>query len=222
MTAAPDFSLYLVTDKTLAGGRAMTGIVQAAVAGGVRAVQLRDKTASSRELLRQARLLKTLLAPSGVPLIVNDRLDVALAAGAEGVHLGQGDLPCAAARQLAGRAFLLGVSVSTVEEAIQAEGDGANYLGISPVFDTPTKTDAPAAVGLGGLQRIRRAVRLPLIAIGGINAGNASQVIRAGADGLAVVSAIMSAPDPCAAARALVAEVARGRDLQGPVWKHLE
>jgi len=211
MKRMPDYSLYLVTDAALAGRRAIEEIVREAVAGGVTVVQLREKGASSREMLRQARALRDLLAPRGVPLIVNDRCDVALAAGADGVHVGQGDLPCVLVRELAGPDLVIGVSVSTVEEAVQAERDGADYLGVSPVFETPTKTDTPPAVGLDGLRRIREAVRLPLVAIGGIHAGNAAAVIRAGADGIAVVSAIMAAPDPRAAARALAIEVAQAR-----------
>ena len=157
--------------------------------------------------------LRALLAPRALPLIVNDRLDLALAAGADGVHLGQGDLPCALARRLAGPDFLIGVSVGSPAEATQAEREGADYLGVGPVFDTPTKTDAPAATGLAGLRAIRAATRLPLVAIGGIHAGNAAEIIRAGADGVDVVSAIMAAPDPRAAARALAAAVFAGRGL---------
>lgn len=211
MKRTPNYSLYLVTDAALAGRRAIEEIVREAVAGGVTVVQLREKAASSREMLRRARALKEILAPRGVPLIVNDRCDVALAARADGVHVGQGDLPCALVRELAGPGLVIGVSVSTVEEAVQAERDGADYLGVSPVFETPTKADTPPAAGLDGLRRIREAVRLPLVAIGGIRAGNAAAAIRAGADGIAVVSAIMAAPDPRAAARALAAEVARAR-----------
>jgi thiamine-phosphate pyrophosphorylase len=208
---SPDYSLYLVTDDKLAGGRSVEDIVRAAVAGGVRMVQLRDKISSSRVLLQRALALQQMLAPCGVPLIVNDRCDIALAAGAAGVHVGQDDLPCARVRSIVGPDFLIGVSVSTVGEARQAEQDGANYLGLSPVFDTPTKTDTPGALGLEGVRLIRQAVRLPLVAIGGINAANASSVIRAGADGIAVVSAIMGAADPAAAARALTAAVSSGR-----------
>lgn len=195
--------LYLVTDEALAGGRPLAAVVGAAVDGGVTCVQLRAKTDSARRILEQARELLALLRPRGVPLIVNDRLDIALAAGADGVHVGQDDLPGAAVRRLAPPGFRIGVSVSTVAEACAAEADGADYLGVSPVFDTPTKRDTPRAAGLEGLRRIRAATRLPLVAIGGIHAGNAAAVRAAGADGLAVVSAIMSAPDPAAAARQL-------------------
>jgi len=195
--------LYLVTDEALAGGRSLTDIIRRAVGGGVTCVQLRAKTASSRALLAQARELVALLRPMGVPLIVNDRLDIALAADADGLHVGQDDLPCAVARRLVRPAFCIGVSVSTVAEALAAEAEGADYLGVSPVFDTPTKRDTPAATGLDGLRAIRAATRLPLVGIGGINAGNSAAVRTAGADGIAVVSAILAAEDPAAAARRL-------------------
>lgn len=207
----PDYSLYLVTDDVLASGRRVEWVVAEAVAGGVTCVQLREKEAGGRACYERAVALRELLRPLGIPLIVNDRLDVALAAGADGVHLGQGDLPCAEARRIAGPGFLIGVSVSIPAEALAAERDGADYLGVSPVFDTPTKRDTPAATGLDGLRAIRASVRLPLVAIGGIKAANAPEVLRAEADGIAVVSAIMAAPDPCAAARALADAVAYAR-----------
>lgn len=203
MRASPDYSLYLVTDAALAGARGVLAVVQAAVAGGVSAVQLRDKSADSRALLAQAQELGAWLRPRGVTFIVNDRVDVALACGADGVHVGPRDLPCAAVRRLAGPGLLVGVSVGSVSEAVQAARDGADYLGVSPVFATPTKPDAPPAAGLEGLRAIRAAVRLPLVAIGGLHPGNAAEALRAGADGLAVVSAIMAAADPAAVARQL-------------------
>ncbi|MCX7818925.1 MAG: thiamine phosphate synthase [Kiritimatiellae bacterium] len=214
MRRTPDYSVYLVTDRAMAGARPLEAVVRAAVGGGVSVVQIREKTLGARAFLDAARSLRRLLDSLGRPLIVNDRLDIALACGAAGVHLGQDDLPCAEARRIAGSEFLIGVSVSTPEEAIAAERDGADYLGVSPVFDTPTKTDTPPAVGLEGLQRIREATSLPLVAIGGIHPSNAAEVIRAGADGVAVVSAIMAAPDPAMAAAALVRAVAAGRDLR--------
>ena len=198
-----DLHLYLVTDDTLARGRPLTDLVARAVAGGVTCVQLRAKQASSRAMLAQARALLARLRPLSVPLIVNDRLDIALAADADGVHVGQDDLSCREVRRLSRPGFCVGVSVSTVDEARAAEAGGADYLGVSPVFDTPTKADTPAATGLEGLRRIRAATRLPLVAIGGINPDNAAAVRAAGADGLAVVSAILAADDPAAAARRL-------------------
>ncbi|HPT97438.1 MAG TPA: thiamine phosphate synthase [Armatimonadota bacterium] len=211
MSRSPDYSLYLVTDDALAGGRSIEWIVAEAVAGGVTCVQLREKHAESRAYYERARALRERLRPLGIPLIINDRLDIALAAGADGVHLGQGDLPCVEARHIAGPNFLIGISVSTTAEAQAAARDGADYLGISPIFDTPTKTDTPPATGIDGLRAIRAAVSLPLVAIGGIKVENAAAVVRAGADGIAVVSAIMAVADPRAAARALADVVARAR-----------
>jgi thiamine-phosphate pyrophosphorylase len=211
MKAAIDFSLYLVTDRPLCGDRSLVDVVRRAVAGGVTAVQVREKDATVREYLAILRDVKAMLDPLAVPLFVNDRVDVALAAGAEGVHVGQQDLPCAEVRRWVGPSRVVGVSVSTPEEAAQAEAEGADYLGVSPVFVTPTKTDTPQATGLDGLRAIRKATRLPLVAIGGIHAGNAATVVAAGADGVAVVSAVMAAEDPESAARALLGEVRRGR-----------
>ena len=207
-----DYSLYLVTDESLAGARGVEDVVRAAVEGGVTVVQLRAKQAAGRDFLKQAATLYAWLHARHVALIINDRVDVALACDADGVHVGQDDLPCAAVRRLVGPNRIIGVSVSTVAEALQAERDGADYLGVSPVFATPTKPDTPPAAGLDGLAAIRSAVRLPLVAIGGISEQNAAAVIRAGADGIAVVSAIMAAVDPAAAARALRKRVMEARE----------
>ena len=198
-----DYSLYLVTDRTLSLGRSTVEVVRAAIRGGVSCVQLREKGCSTREFMDEARLLKALLAGTGVPLFINDRLDVALAVGADGVHLGQNDLAIADARRLVGNRMIIGISAESVADAVRAEAEGADYIGASPVFTTPTKTDTASPLGLDGLRAIRRAVRLPLVAIGGIDADNAAQVLRAGADGLAVVSAIVSAPCPRTAAAGL-------------------
>ena len=198
-----DYSLYLVTDRALSLGRSTVEVVRAAIRGGVSCVQLREKGCSTREFMDEARLLKALLAGTGVPLFINDRLDVALAVGADGVHLGQNDLAIADARRLVGNRMIIGISAESVADAIRAEAEGADYIGASPVFTTPTKTDTAPPLGLDGLRAIRRAVQLPLVAIGGINADNAAAVLRAGADGLAVVSAIVSAPCPRTAAAGL-------------------
>jgi len=206
-----DLSLYLVTDRRLARGRGLKEVVQAAVRGGVRIIQLREKDLSTRSFLNQALELKALLDPMSVPLIINDRVDVALACGAAGVHLGQDDMPADLARRLLGPAAILGVSVSTPQEARLASQAGADYLAASPVFATPTKTDTPQATGLEGLAAIRAATSLPLVAIGGLSATNAAEVIAAGADGIAVVSALMAAKDPAAAARHLLAAMPQGR-----------
>jgi thiamine-phosphate pyrophosphorylase len=195
--------LYLVTDQALCRGRQLVDVVEAAVQGGASCVQLREKELSTREFLDQALALKALLAPRGIPLVINDRIDVALACGAEGVHLGQSDMPAGEARRLLPPHVFIGWSVETPEDVVRSAQMPVDYLGVSPVFATPTKTDTKAPWGLDGLRRVREMTRLPLVAIGGIHAGNAAQVLAAGADGLAVVSALCSADDPCAAARAM-------------------
>lgn len=197
-----DLSLYLVTDRGLAQGRSTVNVVRAAVRGGVTCVQLREKHCSAREFIAEARAVKELLdsLETRVPLIINDRIDVALAVDADGVHLGQSDMPLADARRLAGQSMIIGVSAESVEDAVRAEAEGADYLGVSPVFATPTKTDTAPPLGVDGVRSIRAAVSLPLVGIGGIHAGNAAAVIRAGANGVAVVSAIVSAGCPKSAA----------------------
>jgi len=195
--------LCLVTDRGLCRGRPLEEVVQQAVRGGVASVQLREKDLSTRAFVETAARLKALLAPAKVPLIINDRVDVALAVGAEGVHLGQADLPCELARRLLGPRAIIGLSVERWEDVERAQGQPVDYLGVSPVFPTATKLDTVGAWGLEGVSRIRAFSRHPLVAIGGLNAGNLAQVVRAGAEGIAVVSAVCSAQDPQAAAAEL-------------------
>jgi len=206
-----DYSLYLVTDRGLARGRPTLEIVRAAVRGGITCVQLREKAASTREFIEEARQVNAFLNSCGVPLIINDRVDVALAVGAAGVHLGQSDLPLAAARSLAGNSMVIGISAESIRNAVAAQAGGADYLGVSPVFATPTKADTAAPLGLAGLRAIRAAVKTPLVAIGGLTRGNAAEAIRSGADGIAVVSAIVAAEDPEQAARAIKREIETAR-----------
>lgn len=206
-----DYSLYLVTDRRLARGRPTLDVVRAAVAGGVTCVQLREKTCTTREFIEEALAVSGFLKASRVPLIINDRLDVALAVEAEGVHLGQNDMPLATARRIVGNSMLIGISAESLQDAVDAARGGADYIGVSPIFDTPTKTDTAPALGLAGLSAIRRVVTIPLVAIGGLGLQNAAEVIRHGADGVAVVSAIVSADDPRKAAGNLLAEIRRGR-----------
>ncbi len=206
-----DFRLYLVTDRFLAGGRPLEQIVRESAAGGVTVVQLREKDAGSREFLDQAFALRQAASELGIPLIINDKVDIALACRADGVHLGQQDMHCALARRIAGKDMIIGVSVSTADEALEAEADGADYLGVGPLFATPTKVDALPATGIGVLRSIRRSVRIPLVGIGGITYTNAGDVIRGGADGVAVVSAIIASPYPGAAARALRSAIDEAR-----------
>jgi thiamine-phosphate pyrophosphorylase len=198
-----DYSLYLVTDRGLAKGRTTLEIVRAAVEGGVTCVQLREKECSTLQFIEQAMAVKDFLQDHGVPLIINDRVDVALAVAADGVHLGQTDMPLRAARKILGDSMLIGISAESLEDAVEAESGGADYLGVSPIYATPTKTDTARPLGLAGLRAIREAVKLPLVGIGGLNRDNAAKVIGSGADGVAVVSAIVAAGDPAGAARSL-------------------
>lgn len=197
--------VYLVTDQELCLGRSLTSVVADAVRAGIACVQLREKSLPTRFFLNQALALKPILASAGIPFIINDRVDIALAAGADGVHLGQSDMPCEAARRLLGPDAVIGLSVETWEDVTAAQDLDVNYLGVSPIFATPTKTDTKTPWGLDGLADIRAYSRHPLVAIGGLHAANAPDIIFAGADVVAVVSAICSAPDPYAAARELAA-----------------
>ena len=203
-----NLALYVITDESLAGGIPHPVIAQQAVDGGATVIQLRDKALSHRELIRAGKEIRAITWRAGVLFMVNDRLDIACACGADGVHLGQGDLRCDTARQLAPPGFVIGVSVGSVADAVDAEQSGADYVALSPVFSTGSKNDAGPGHGLTMLRKIRAAVRIPVIAIGGIGTGNAAQVIDAGADGIAVISAVVSQPDITAAARNLSGIVA--------------
>ena len=198
-----DLSLMLVTDAAMCRDRGLVETVRAAVSGGVTIVQLRDKTCSDREMVDTARMLRTHLAPLGIPLIVNDRPAVALSAGADGVHIGQGDGHPAAARARIGPKALLGLSVTAPEDLATVDPAIVDYIGLGPVFASATKADAASPLGLAGFRAVAAALRIPVVAIGGIDAGNAGALMKAGAAGLAVVSAICAAPDPVAAAAAL-------------------
>ena len=193
--------LYLVTDQASLRGRTLADVLLAAVQGGVSCVQLREKALGTRDFVALALAVKDLLAPFDVPLVINDRMDVALACGAQGVHLGQSDMPVALARQLLPPEVFIGLSVENLGDVARAAGQAVDYLGISPVYATPTKTDTAAPWGLAGVSQVRAMTGLPLVAIGGIHQGNAAEVLQAGADGLAVVSAICSAADPGVAAQ---------------------
>lgn len=207
MSRPLDPTLYLVTDRPLCGGRDLREVVLAAVRGGVTLVQLREKSCDTREYVELARDLRGPLREAGVPLLINDRVDVAVAAGADGVHLGQSDLPWPAARRLLGAEALIGLSVESPEQATAAADADVDYLGVSPIFATPTKTDTAGEWGLDGLRRLRAATDRRLVAIGGLSRDNAAAVVAAGADGVAVVSAICAAADPEAAARELRAAI---------------
>lgn len=195
--------LYLVTDRPLCLGRDLEWVVSEAVKGGVSIVQLREKEASTREFVELATRLKNVLQPAGVPLIINDRIDVALAADADGVHIGQSDMPYGIARRLLGPDKIIGLSVENPEEVEEANALDVDYIAVSPVYGTPTKTDTAPPFGLEGLRRAVQIARHPVVAIGGMNERTAPDVFAAGADGIAVVSAICSAPDPRVAAERL-------------------
>jgi len=196
--------LYLVTDRSLSLGRPLKDIVAAAVRGGVGMVQLREKDTDSREFVELARSIKQILAPAGVPLIINDRADIALIASADGLHIGQRDISFPDTRALMGPDAIIGLSVENEAQAIHAAQWDLDYIAASPVFNTPTKTDTAEELGLEGLSRIKKLVSVPLVAIGGINESNIAQVHKAGADSIAIVSAISSAVDPEAVARKLL------------------
>lgn len=194
MKAQPDYSIYLVTDDGCLQGRALIDCVREALEGGVTLVQYRAKTASSAEMYAEALQLKALCDSFNVPLIINDRLDIAMAVGAAGVHLGQDDLPCAAARKLLGEDYIIGVSAHNPAEAKTALQSGADYLGCGAVFGTATKADVKK-LGTDGLATICREKGLPVVGIGGVTADNYREVRVAGADGAAIVSGILAQPD---------------------------
>jgi thiamine-phosphate pyrophosphorylase len=197
MRARPTFdpTLYLVTDPDLAEGGSLVEVVADAVRGGVTLVQLRDKAADTESMLAMALALKAALAPSGVPLIINDRVEVAKAAGC-GCHIGQGDMPAAAARAILGPDAILGVSLDSIDQADAIDPEDVDYVAFGPFTDTATKPDAGAEVGAEGLAAVRAEIDLPLVAIGGLDVDNVGEAIAAGADGIAVVRAIMADDEP--------------------------
>jgi thiamine-phosphate pyrophosphorylase len=202
--------VYLVTDRDLSKGRPIEDIVAAAAKGGATIIQLREKESSTREFIDIGHRVKDILAPFDVPLIINDRLDVALAIDADGIHIGQSDMPYEIARKYLPDK-IIGLSIESIQDARDAEELDIDYLGVSPIFFTPTKTDLKRELGLAGLRDIKSFSRFPLVGIGGLNASNAADVIRHGGDGVAVVSAICSADDPEAATRELVNIVASAK-----------
>lgn len=206
-----DLSVYLVTDRDQCAARGVEAVVQAAVRGGVTMVQLRDKQAADGDLIARAKALKALLAPHGVPLIINDRVDVALAADADGVHVGQEDGDPATARRRLGPGKIVGVSVSLPQEVASADPAIVDYAGVGAVFETATKAKTKPPLGIEGFASLRARVPVPVVAIGGVKRDHVADLIRGQANGVAVVSAICAAEDPEAAARALVDAVADAR-----------
>lgn len=198
-----DLSLYLVTDRSLTLNRPLLEVVEQAVKGGVTVVQLREKDCSSKDFYEEAEKLKKLLSSYSVPLIINDRLDIALAVDAEGLHIGQHDIPYPIARKLLGKNKIIGLSIENLKDMERANEWDVDYIGLSPVFNTSTKTDTAKALGLEGVRQLTNISKHPSVGIGGINHFNAASILQAGANGLAVVSAIMSQPDPMEAAKEL-------------------
>jgi thiamine-phosphate pyrophosphorylase len=212
-----DLSLYLVTDPEMTARRGLVETVAAAVEGGVTMVQLRHKNAPAQAMVEAGRALHALLAPRGIPLMVNDRIDVAHAIGAEGVHVGQDDLPPAAARAILGPRAIIGLSITGESQLAGCDPAVVDYVGLGPLFPTGTKADAARVLGEAAFAAIRPRLHCPTVAIGGITALNAARAIAAGADGIAVVSAICAASDPRAAAQVLRATVNAAREKSGAI-----
>ncbi|KUL05434.1 MAG: Thiamine-phosphate synthase [Methanoculleus marisnigri] len=205
------YDLYVITDEGLGRGLSHAELARRAVAGGADVVQLRDKRLSGRDLLAAASAIREVTYDAGALFIVNDRLDVALAADADGIHLGESDLPIEHARRIAPPGFIIGASVGSVTAAVRAGIEGADYVALSPTFSTASKDDAGEGHGLAMLSAVRAAVSLPLVAIGGITPDNVGDVIAAGADGVAVISAVVGQDDVTAAARDLRSRIAAAK-----------
>jgi thiamine-phosphate diphosphorylase len=203
VTLAERLRLIVVTDADC-GGRDLVDVVRAALRGGAGAIQLRMKDGAARDMVEMAQALLTETRPAGALLFVNDRVDVAVIAGADGAHVGQDDLPVSAARRVSPPGFLLGVSAESVELAVQAQAEGADYVGVGPVYATGSKADAGEPIGLARIAEVAAAVKIPVVGIGGIAVGNARAVVESGAAGVAVISAVMRADDPESATRELL------------------
>lgn len=201
-----NYKLYLVTERTLLGDRDLIPSIEKAIQGGVTIVQLREKNISTMEFYKLAKEVKALTQQYNIPLIINDRLDIALAVDAEGVHLGTNDLPISIARKLLGPDKILGASAHTLEEALQFQHEGADYLGIGAVFPTETKKDA-TAVGIDALKKIKEAISIPVVAIGGINETNVGNILHTNIDGIAVVSCILGKEDIFYASKTLYSKL---------------
>ncbi len=205
------WDVYLVTDRSLLSGRSLLSVVEAAVEGGVSVVQLREKTLPIRGFYELGVEIRDFLRSRGIPLLINDRIDIALALDADGIHLGRDDMHPEIARRLMGTDRIIGLSVNEPADLLDGSAQFADYLAVSPVFFTPTKEDITTPWALEGLRRARAMTDLPLVAIGGINRANAREVTECGADCVAVVSEIMGSKDPQKACRVLVEEVREGK-----------
>lgn len=208
-----DYSLYVLTDEALSCGKSHVELARLALEGGADAIQLRDKHMESRQLYETALEISEICRQHGAIFIVNDRVDIALAAKADGVHVGQGDIPVAAIRKFVPSDFIIGVSAGKVEEALKAQEDGADYIALSPIFDTSSKDDAGHGKGIEELKKMKQSVSVPVLAIGGINENNVKEVIAAGADGVAVISAVVSQEDVSAAAANLKRLITEARGI---------
>lgn len=197
------WGLYVVTDRSQTQGRPLEAVVEAALEGGAKAIQLREKDLSSRTLYELAQRLLPIVRSRGAAFLINDRIDLAMALPLDGVHLARTSFPPAEARRLLGASRLVGISCHTVEEAMEAQ-EGADFIVLGPVFPTPSKAAYGPPIGLERLREVRRRIELPILGIGGVTASNAAEVIAAGADGVASISAVMSAVDPAAAVRGLL------------------
>lgn len=215
MTSSSAWRLYVIIDRVVIGPHDLAEVAAAAIRGGADVIQLRDKGASARTLIEEGRSLKRLTQAAGIALIVNDRADVAQATGADGVHLGQDDLPINEARAIMGQGRLIGASTHSLEQARAAVREGADYIGCGPIFPTPTKPNY-GSVGVGLIQQVRAAVQVPVVCIGGIDQTTLEEVLRAGAECVAVVRAVCSAPNPESATRALKQRIVQFRRAASP------
>jgi thiamine-phosphate pyrophosphorylase len=211
MQKAINLDLYLVTDRDLSMGRSLEWVVEKAVKGGVTIVQLREKDMETRDFIEEAQRIQKILKRYNIPLLINDRVDVALAVGADGVHLGQKDMPYHMTRSILGENAIIGLSVESIEQAKEANQFDVDYIAISPVFTTPTKEELTEELGIEGVKKITHLSKHPSVGIGSIKTHNAQDIIRAGADGVAVVSGICSADDPEEAASELRKKVQQGK-----------
>ncbi len=211
MQKSINLDLYLVTDRDLSMGRSLDWVVEKAVKGGTTIVQLREKDMETRDFIEEAQQIQKILKPYNVPLLINDRLDVALAVGADGVHLGQKDMPYQMARNILGDNAIIGLSVESIEQGKEANQFDLDYIAISPVFTTPTKEELTQELGIEGVKEITRLSKHRAVGIGSIKEHNAKDIIQAGADGIAVVSGICSADDPEKAASELRKRVQQGK-----------
>lgn len=198
-----NYDLYIITDQRISHDKSHLKVAEAALAGGATVIQFRDKEMKDSEAVVTCREIYKLTKKKGVSFIVNDRVEVVKAVDADGVHLGQEDMSFSSARKILGKEKIIGISVETVEQALKAVEGGADYLGVGPIYPTATKPDAGKVLGIARLKEIREAVNIPIVAIGGINENNLEEVLKAGVDGVAVISAVVSAPDITEACRKL-------------------